>query len=249
LADAGYGSDTRFRESLSGLGLPYVVGVLSTSSVWGPGMGPLLAKPRGRTGRPPKLLRRSRNHRPVSVRELVRGLGRKALRRVSWREGTNKKLPSHLVAVRVRPAHRDYGRAEPHPELWLWAEWPRGAAEPTKYWLSNLPPDTTLPELVRLAKHGWIVERDDVERKQELGLGHLEGRSSRGVHHHATLCIAAYGFLVAERSRFSLGACRKARPGRSAYPSQLAPAGQPGGQGGALRRPRSPASGMQSLPG
>jgi SRSO17 transposase len=150
--------------------------VLSTTSVWGPGMGPLLAKPRGRTGRPPKLLRRSRNHRPVSVRELVRGLGRKALRRVSWREGTNKKLPSRLVAVRVRPAHRDYGRAEPHPELWLLTEWPRGAAEPTKSWLSNLPPDTTLPELVRLAKHRWIVERDDLERKQELGLGHLEGR-------------------------------------------------------------------------
>jgi SRSO17 transposase len=108
-----------------------------------------------------------------------------------------------LVAVRVRPAHRDYGRAEPHPELWLLAEWPRSAAEPTKSWLSNLPPDTTLPELVRLAKHRWIVERDDLERKQELGLGHLEGRSWRGFHPHATLCIAAYGFLVAERSRFS----------------------------------------------
>ena len=96
-------------------------------------MGPLLAKPRGRTGRPPKLLRRSRNHRPVSVRELGRGLGRKALRRVSWREGTNMKLPSHLVAVRVRPAQRDYWWAEPDRELWLLTEWPRGAAEPTKY--------------------------------------------------------------------------------------------------------------------
>ena len=149
--------------------------MLSTSSVWGPGMGSLPAKPRGRMGRPPKLLRRSRNHRPVSVRELG-GLGRKALRRLRWREGTNKKLPSRLVAVRVRPAYRDYGRAEPHPELWLLAGWPRGAAEPTKYWLSKLPPDTTLPELVRLAKHRWIVERDDLERKQELGLGHLEGR-------------------------------------------------------------------------
>jgi SRSO17 transposase len=223
--------------------------MLSASSVWGPGMGPLPAKPRRRMGRPPKLLRRSRNHRPVSVRELVVEMGDKPLRRVSWRERTNKKLPSRFVALRVRPAHRDYGRAEPHPELWLLAEWPRGAAEPTKYWLPNLPPDTTLPELVRLAKHGWIVERDDLERKQELGLGHLEGRLWRGFHYHATLCIAAYGFLVAESSRFPLGARREARPGRSPYSSRLPPAGQPGGQGGALRRPRSPASGMQSLPG
>jgi SRSO17 transposase len=133
LAEAGCGKGTYFREGLSELDLPCVVGVLSTTSVWGPAMGPLPAKPRGRTGRPPKLLRRSRNHRPVSVRDLVMGLGRKALRRVSWREGTNKKLQSRFVAVRVRPAHRDYWRAEPHPELWLLAEWPRSAAEPTKY--------------------------------------------------------------------------------------------------------------------
>jgi len=203
LADAGYGSDTRFREGLGALGLSYVVGVLGTTSVWGPGMGPLPAKPRGRTGRPPKLLRRSPTHRPVSVRELAIQMGEKALRRVSWREGTKKRLSSRFVAVRVRPAHRDYWRAEPHPELWLLAEWPRGAAEPTKYWLSNLPPETELKELVRWAKHRWIVERDYLELKQELGLGHFEGRSWRGFHHHATLCIAAYGFLVAERSRFS----------------------------------------------
>jgi len=127
----------------------------------------------------------------------------RALRRVAWRQGSNRRLGSRFVAVRVRPAHRDYGRAEPHEELWLLAEWPRGAAEPTKYWLANLPPETTLEELVRLAKHRWIVERDYLELKQELGLGHFEGRSWRGFHHHATLCIAAYGFLVAERSRFS----------------------------------------------
>jgi SRSO17 transposase len=67
------------------------------------------------------------------MRELGMGLGRKALRRVSWRKGTNKKLPSRLVAVRVRPVRRDSWRAEPHPELCLLAEWPRGAPEPTKY--------------------------------------------------------------------------------------------------------------------
>ena len=82
-------------------------------------------------------------------------------------------------------------------------EWPKDTAEPTKYWLSTLPADTKLKDLVALAKQRWIIERDYQELKQELGLGHYEGRGWRGFHHHATLCIAAYGFLVAERNRFS----------------------------------------------
>jgi SRSO17 transposase len=108
-----------------------------------------------------------------------------------------------FAALRVRPAHRDYWLAEPHPEEWLLIEWPADQQEPAKYWLSTLPADTPLAELVRLAKHRWIIERDYEELKQELGLGHFEGRGWRGFHHHATLCLAAYGFLVAERNRFS----------------------------------------------
>lgn len=81
------------------------------------------------------------------------------------------------------------------------AEWPRGVAEPTKFWLSNLPAETRIGELVRLSKRRWMVGRDHLELKQELGLEHFEGRSWLGFsHHHAALCIAAYGFLVAERS-------------------------------------------------
>ena len=86
-------------------------------------------------------------------------------------------------------------------------------AEPAKYWVSTLPPETKLKELVKMAKHRWIIERDYQELKQELGLGHFEGRNWRGFHHHATLCIAAYGFLVAERSRFS----PSARAGKLAF--------------------------------
>jgi len=105
--------------------------------------------------------------------------------------------------VRVRPANRDYWRAEPHAEEWLLIEWPKEEAEPTRYWLSTLPEKTKLKDLVAIAKQRWIIERDYEELKQELGLGHYEGRGWRGFHHHATLCIAAYGFLVAERNRFS----------------------------------------------
>jgi SRSO17 transposase len=202
LADAAYGVDSQFRAGLRALQLEYAVGVQSSVSVWEPGKQPLPAKPRKEKGRPPKLLQRDENHRPVSTKQLAIALPETAWKQVAWREGS-KKLGSRFAAVRVRPAHRDYWRSEPHPEEWLLIEWPKGVAEPTKYWLSNLPAATERHDLVRIAKHRWIVERDYEELKQELGLGHFEGRGWRGFHHHATLCIAAYGFLIAERSLFS----------------------------------------------
>jgi SRSO17 transposase len=203
LADAAYGINTDFRDGLTGLGLQYVVGVQSSMTVWEPGEQPLPAKSRGKMGRPPRLLQRTPDHQPVSVKQLAMGLPSAAFREITWREGTDRKLHSRFAAVRVRPAHRDYWKAEPHAEEWLLIEWPRGEAEPSKYWISTLPPDTSLKALIKMAKHRWIIERDYEELKQELGLGHFEGRNWRGFHHHATLCIAAYGFLVAERNRFS----------------------------------------------
>lgn len=202
LADAGYGTDTGFRTELSKLELRYVVGIQSTMTVWKPGEEPKPARPYRGTGRPPRLLRRDAKHHPVSVKELALSLPAKAWNTVTWREGVKQNLRSRFAALRVRPAHRDYWRAEPHPEEWLLIEWPKGESLPTKYWLSTLPADTPLRELVRTAKHRWIIERDYEELKQELGLGHFEGRGWRGFHHHATLCLAAYGFLVAERNRF-----------------------------------------------
>ena len=203
LADAAYGINTEFRAAITELGLQYAVGVQSSTTVWPPGKQPLPAKPRGKMGRPPRLLQRSADHQPVSVKELALSLPPAAFRNVTWREGTARKLQSRFAAVRVRPAHRDYERAEPRSEEWLLIEWPKGEAEPGKYWLSTLPPETKLKELVKMAKHRWIIERDYQELKQELGLGHFEGRNWRGFHHHATLCISSYGFLVAERSLFS----------------------------------------------
>ena len=127
----------------------------------------------------------------------------KAWKDIGWRQGSKGTLRSRFAAVRVRPAHRDYKRIEPHPEEWLLIEWPKKESEPTKYWLSTLSAGTSLKSLVKMAKHRWIIERDYEELKQELGLGHYEGRGWRGFHHHASLCIAAYGFLISERSRFS----------------------------------------------
>lgn len=119
---------------------------------------------------------------------------------MAQRHERNSTIP--FAAVRIRPAHRDIWSTEPWPEQWMLVEWPQTEAKPTKYWLGTMPATIGLKELVALAKHRWIIERDYEELKQELGLGHFEGRGWRGFHHHSTLCIAAYGFLVTERSPF-----------------------------------------------
>ena len=228
LADAAYGNDSDFREELEQLGLDYVVGVQSSTTAWKPGEAPLPPKPYSGTGRPPKLLRRDAKHKPVSGKQLATELPRRAYRSVSWRAGTKQPLRSRFAALRVRPAHRDYWQDQPHPERWLLIEWPKNEAEPTHYWLANLPPETKLKDLVAMAKQRWIIERDYQELKQEVGLGHYEGRGWRGFHHHATLSIAAYGFLVAERARFSpstrVGTLRLPLP---KSPPELRPRGAP----------------------
>jgi SRSO17 transposase len=202
LGDAGYGDETGFRVGVGDLGLRYVLGIRPATSVWPPGMAPLPPAPWSGRGRPPARLRRSPEHRPVSAKELAQGLPQRAWRTITWREGSRAVLTSRFAAVRVRPAHRDTLRSEPWPEEWLLIERPRGAAEPTKYWLSNLPPRTAVRDLVHAAKARWVIERDYQELKQEIGLGHYEGRGWRGFHHHASLCVAAYGFLAAERCLF-----------------------------------------------
>jgi SRSO17 transposase len=200
LMDAGYGTHSELRSVVSELGMPYVAGILSTTTVWAPGTGPLppTAYVPGR-GRPTKRLRRDATHRPVKVKDLACSLPARAWRSVTWREGSNAPLRSRFARVRLRIAQRDFERSEPWPEEWLLMEWPAGEKEPTKYWLSSLPADIGFRRLVDLAKLRWRIERDYQELKQEIGLGHFEGRGWRGFHHHASLCIAAYGFLICER--------------------------------------------------
>ena len=200
LADAGYGVETDFRDGITALGLAYVIGIQSSASLWPPGQAPLPVKPQSGRGRPLARVSRSAEHEPVSAKELAAALPNAAWRRVTWRQGTNAPLSSRFAALRVHPAHRDYRAATPRPEEWCLIEWPADAAEPTKFWLSTLPPAISRAKMVRHAMLRWRTERDYQEMKQEIGLGHYEGRGWRGFHHHATLCIAAYGFLVAERA-------------------------------------------------
>ena len=226
LMDAGYGNDTKLRTELTALGMRYVAGSGPNTSVWAPGTGPLPAPPGKRLGRPPKLLQRDEQHQPTSVKALALSLPAEAWQTITWREGSTDWLSSRFARQRVRPAHRDTKLSEPRAEEWLLIEWPEGEAEPTKYWLATLLEDTSFEVLVDFAKLRWRIERDYQELKQELGLGDYEGRGWRGFHHHATLCIAAYGFLIAERGALPpSGPSFAAQLSGSAIPDSYRPRG------------------------
>lgn len=224
LADPAYGVETAFRDGITELGLIYMMGIRSTTSVWSPGIEPLPPKPWTGHGRPPKLLRRAPGHKPVSAKVLAMQLPKRAYQTICWREGTNETLNSRFAAVRVHPAYRDYWIAVRRSEEWLLIEWPQGDAEPLKYWLSTAPDDATLDQLVFVAKMRWRIERDYRDLKQEFGLAHYEGRNWRGVHHHATLCIAAYAFLL--HQRLTPGSKKNAaQPKTPALPADYVPRG------------------------
>jgi|SRR5579859_2420640 len=205
LMDAAYGCDGRLRTGMTDLGLSYVVGVQSNCLVWPPGTAPR------RHGRPINNTGRRDEPDLTSVKNLALGLPAHAWRTVRWREGSADWLSSRFARVQVRAAHQ-YLLPERLYEETLLVEWPEGEAEPTRYWLATLPANTSFRELVDFAKLRWRIERDYQELKQEVGLDHFEGRGWRGFHHHATMCIAAYGFLVAERETIPPSTARSAAP-------------------------------------
>jgi SRSO17 transposase len=195
LADAAYGNSSGFREALEELQLTYSVGIQASTLLWPMAMASPVAQ--GKTGR-----RRQARLHPLGARELALCLGKRDWHTVTWRRGERGKMRSRFAALRVCAEHCGSAGGRPRTELWLLVEWPRGEKEPTRYWLSNLPEAMPLRKLVATSKLRWRVERDYEELKQELGLGHYEGRNWRGFHHHATLSIAAYGFLVLEQHLF-----------------------------------------------
>ena len=202
LVDAGYGVEAKFRAGISALGLKYVAGIKTTNTVWAPGTSSLPPPTYSGRGRRPVRPVHDDENKPVSVEQLALALPKSSWRTIAWRDGTNERLSSRFARVRVRPAHDRDAATETIPEEWLLIEWPHDENEPKKFWLSNLDETVTFVHLVRTAKGRWRIERDYLELKQEIGLGHFEGRGWRGFHHHATLCIAAYAFLVSERAAF-----------------------------------------------
>jgi len=196
LADAAYGGDTAWREQLAVHDLSYAVAVRSTTTVWWGDHQPVPESASTyRRGRPRCRVQRDEHHQPISVFDLAHELPPRAWREVSWREGVSGSLSSRFARVRVQAAQKD----RPRDEEWLIIEWPEGAQEPAHYWFSNLPKAIQWKPMIDTVMGRWRIERDYQELKQELGLGQYEGRNWRGFHHHATLCIAAYGFLLLER--------------------------------------------------
>jgi SRSO17 transposase len=207
LMDAGYGVDADLRRKVRGLGLAYVAGVRPKITLW-PADGPCVRR------------------EMRQAKALALGLPPSAWETVAWREGSNAWLRSRFARLRVRAAHS--GRGAPGPEEWLLVEWPEDAPEPARYWLSTLPEDMALAAMVDRTQMRWRIERDYQELKQQLGLGHYEGRGWRGFHHHASLCIAAYGFLISERETIPPSGPRTAakRP-EPALPADRRPGGAP----------------------
>ena len=205
VADAGYGDNTTFRLELEDRGWPYVLAVKGTTSAYAGDAQPVTRARRSGPGRPPKPAypQPAANLRQLALAHAA------SIQQVTWRQGTRATkgnpaalMTSWFLAIRVRPANRDIPRAPDGslPECWLLAEWPPEADEPADYWLSTLPPDTPIAELVRLAKIRWRTGHDYRELKTGLGLGHFEGRSWTGWHRHVTLAALAQAFCTMLRT-------------------------------------------------
>ncbi|MEV4496175.1 transposase [Micromonospora arborensis] len=207
-ADAGYGQVAEFRQGLTERGISYIVATTSSTTAQ-PGDAQPVEVPYAGVGMHPK----PRYPQPArSLKDLALAHGAHHARQVRWRDRIatadrapgqpTRDLAGHFIALRVRPAGRAIQRG-PHrgedgvlPECWLLVQWPPDQDEPTDYWLSDLPADTPLAELVRLAKSRWRIEHDYRELKTALGLDHFEGRSWIGWHRHVTLTAAAQLFLT-----------------------------------------------------
>jgi SRSO17 transposase len=230
LADAEYGRAAEFRAGLAERHRTYAVGVMPVQQVYPADVTLAFPEPRA-TGRPRK--HPVPSAASVGAAELLEARPA-AFRTISWRAGTKGPLKAEFAALRVRVADGPVaagGRHLPGEEAWLVGE--HRASGERKYYLSNLPPDATLETLAALIKARWVCEQLHQQLKDELGLDHFEGRSWRGLHHHALLCLLAFAFL----QHLRLGGEKRrhparARPAARAEPARRAPADRGGAHQG-----------------
>lgn len=208
LADSGYGSSGPFRQALSDRGLRWAVGLSRRQNVYPADVA--LIFPVAKAGRPRKY--HVPDQLPVTAETL---LARKKWQRVSWRRGTKGRLTCLFAARRVRVAdghkHRmldNRMQCMPGDEVWLVGE--RRSTGEQKYYVSNLPANTSLKKLAATIKARWVCEQAHQQLKEELGLDHFEGRSWTGLHRHALMTMIAYAFLQSRRLK---AAGRKKRIG------------------------------------
>ncbi len=223
LADSGYGNSFEFREALRARDLPYCVQVEPSTKAWtqSPDQGPA-PRTRGR-GRPRKRAPVEDLAVPLTLSEIARGLPVASWKKVRWRTGSRGVFESRFARCSVWLAHRwTTHRSLPDHPVDLLIEGSGTAAEPTKYWLAELPGEKLgIQRLVRLAKGRWRIEMDYRELKDELGLDHFEGRSWRGWYHHVTLVSLAYAFLALETLRSKKNSILDPAPDAPSSPDPL----------------------------
>lgn len=196
LADAGYGDITEYRKELSERSLPYVLGVGGKMSAWT--KEPRMVKPKKHPRGRPRPRRVAYNcKRPDSLHHIAKKLVPEAWRIVSWRGITGKCRQGRFAALRIIPAHA-WKEGEVHAEVWLLIE---KRANETKFYVSNMPPATTIEKLVELTKMRCAIEKNYREIKDDIGFDHFMGRRYQGWNHHAVLTGIAYAFLERERRR------------------------------------------------
>jgi len=239
LADAGYGASAAFRQGLSERGLTWAVGIPRNQKVYG--VDVQLVPPTGRKRRPVP------DQEPREAEAVLAGL---PWRRVTWRHGTKGPLAAQFAATRVRVGDGKTwanNRHLPGEEVWLVGEW-RSSGE-RKYYLSNLPPRTSLRALAGAIKARWVCEQAHQQLKQELGLGHFEGRSWTGLHRHALMTCIAFAYLQHLRlvGQRSTGSGKNAGSGSGTATIAKPASSAPRHHGAAVRRPDH-ADPMSALP-
>jgi SRSO17 transposase len=183
LADSAYGDSSEFREQIRLLDLDYAVGIKATTKVW-------------------RVDRFGRRHGEArSVKQIAQRMGRKKFRSVAWRDGTRGPLWSRFARMRVVVEHDDGTEPAEREDLWLLIEWPDNERAPIHYTLSSLPRNTSAKQLVRIVKERYRTERVYEDLKGELGFDHYEGRRFPGWHHHVSVVLCCFAFIVAERVR------------------------------------------------
>ena len=204
LADAGYGASAEFRHGLDERQLCWAVGIPRNQKVYSPDVQ--LIPPTGR----------KRRHVPdEAARPAEDVLAEQKWRRVTWRQGSKGALAVRWAALRIRVADGPtFGNNQhlPGTEAWLVGEC-RPSGE-RKYYLSNLPPRTSLRALAAAIKARWVCEQAHQQLKQELGLGHFEGRSWTGLHRHALMTCMAFAYL----QHLRLAGQRPTGPGKNDAP-------------------------------
>jgi SRSO17 transposase len=184
LADTAFGSSSDFRLELRKLGLHYAVAVDPQTTVFEIGT-PL-----------------QRGGQAIDLRKLAFKLkAKRKFRRCTWREGTKESLTARFAMRRVLPCREQRREEHEREPVWLLIEWRDGESEPANYFLSSLPPTTRRRPLVRLVMQRWRTERAYEDLKGELGLDHYEGRRFKGWHHHVSVVLSCYAFVVSERVR------------------------------------------------